>query len=143
MQLVIEETVNVENSRRRKHCKEFTGTFCDRWVSVKCKQKCSRLWWDQRVNVAYVIETLPLNKAEVDRMRLIEMEMLRWMWSITTLVRVPDERIRVEVKVANPTAITVTSEVIWPCSTKKRQLCGKTNDNNVGWKKNKETKTEE
>ena len=80
---LVEETGNVEGEIKCriqsgwKNWREMSGVLCDRKVPIKLKGKVYKT--AVRPAMLYGIETLPVKKANENRLNVAEMKMLQWM----------------------------------------------------------------
>ncbi|XP_070055544.1 uncharacterized protein [Nicotiana tomentosiformis] len=76
----------------------FSGVLCDKSVPLRLKGKFNRVM--VRPNMLYGVECCPVKKSHVQKMKVAEMRMLRWMCGHTRKDRIRNEVIRDKVGVA-------------------------------------------
>ena len=74
-----------------KNWKDVSGVLCDRKISTRVKGKVYKTV--VKPAMMYGAEKWPINKAQGQRLNMAEMRMLRWMYGITRMDKIRNERI--------------------------------------------------
>ena len=124
-----------------KNWKRVSGVLCDWRMNVKIKGNVYRIM--VRPALMYGAETWALKKAQVKKLEVAEMRMLRWMCGVTKLDKIRNERIRgtMESGGNHKESMGKKVEVVWACIEKRGTLRRKEGDGNESTGGKEERKT--